>query len=258
MYPLMNLLPHPAMINAIIIDDEALAREVIKAYLKGFSQVSLVAECGDGFEGLKAIQEHKPDLVFLDIQMPKLTGFEMLELVETMPVVVFSTAYDEFALKAFELSAADYLLKPYSQARFAEAMQKVLARVASRDASSEHRLLDEFRSSSATFDRVVMRLGSKIIIIGVDQIDFVSAEDDYVAIHSEGKKYLKQMTMRAMEEGLPAQAFVRVHRSYLVAIKAINRLEAYSKDSYMAILHSGEKVPVSRTGYQALREALHF
>jgi two-component system, LytTR family, response regulator len=246
------------MIKVIIIDDEPLAREIIKSYLLEHAEIQVIAECADGFEGLKSIQQHRPDLIFLDIQMPKLTGFEMLELLEELPVVIFSTAYDEFALKAFEMSAADYLLKPYSKSRFSEALLKGIDRYHQRSTQSEREVVQQWRENPETLERIVLRMGAKIIIVSVDKVDMFSAEDDYVGIHTEGKKYLKQMTMKALEDRLPPKAFVRVHRSHIVAVKSIHRLEAYSKDSYLAVLHTGEKVPVSRTGYQALRQALDF
>jgi len=245
------------MTKAIIIDDEALARSVIRNYLSDHSEIDVVAECANGFDGLKAIHDQNPDLIFLDIQMPKLSGFELLELLDEPPVIIFSTAFDEYALRAFELSAADYLLKPYTKSRFDEALGKALNKIES-DHTNERAILDSVREDPKPIDRIAVRNGTRITIIPAAQIDFIEAQDDYVAVHAGGKKYLKQLTMKYLEDALPSHDFVRVHRSYLVAVQTINRLEAYSKDSYIAILKSGEKIPVSRNGYSLLRERLGF
>ncbi len=244
------------MIRILVIDDEPLARSIILNFLKGHSEVVVVGECVNGFEGLKAIQELQPDIVFLDVQMPKLSGFELLELLEDVPVIVFSTAFDEYAIKAFELSAADYLLKPFTKSRFNEALNRAIEKL--HAGGRDRKVLDSVRESSRPIDRIAVRNGTRITIIRAGQIDFIEAQDDYVAVHTEGKKFLKQLTMKYLEESLPSQDFVRVHRSYLVAVSQIERIEAYSKDSYLAILKDGEKIPVSRKGYQLLREQLGF
>jgi two-component system LytT family response regulator len=245
------------MIKAIIIDDEALARSVIKNYLKGRNDVEIVAECANGFEGLKAIQGEHPDLIFLDIQMPKLSGFELLELLDEPPVIIFSTAFDEYALRAFELSAADYLLKPYTRQRFDEAMAKALSKITDHHEEAVE-VARVVKVTPRPIDRIAVRNGTRITIIPSAEIDYIEAQDDYVAVHTNGKKYLKQLTMKYLEEALPSQDFVRVHRSFLVSVSLIDKLEAYSKDSYLAILKTGEKIPVSRTGYGLLRERLGF
>ncbi|MCA6078608.1 LytR/AlgR family response regulator transcription factor [Fulvivirga sedimenti] len=245
------------MIRILIIDDEPLARSIVLNFLKDHPEVEVVGECINGFEGLKAIQELQPDIVFLDVQMPKLSGFELLELLDELPVIVFSTAFDEYAIKAFELSAADYLLKPFTRKRFDEALGRAIEKLGageSRDTSA----LTTVRQSSRPIDRIAVRNGTRITIIGAGQIDFIEAQDDYVAVHAEGKKYLKQLTMKYLEESLPSEDFVRVHRSYLVSVSKIDRIEAYSKDSYVAILKGGDKIPVSRKGYQLLRDQLGF
>lgn len=244
------------MIKAVIIDDEKLARDVIKAYLKN-TEVEVVAECPNGFEGIKAINEHEPDLIFLDIQMPKLTGFEMLELIDHPPVVIFSTAFDQYAIKAFELNAADYLLKPYNEKRFMSALEKALTKVEQPDNGAE-KIVNTHREQLEKLERVVIRSGANILIIPIDDIDYFEAQDDYVAIHTGGKKYLKQMTLKWVEDVLPSDRFVRVHRSFIVAVNAIDKLEAYSKDAYIAKLKTGETVSVSRTGYSKLKETLNF
>lgn len=247
------------MIKAIIIDDEQLARDLIKRFLSDNSDIEVVAECPNGFDGAKAIAEHKPDLIFLDVQMPKLTGFEMLEIIDERPIIIFSTAFDQYALKAFEQSAADYLLKPYSKDRFKEALVKAVAQVKNNQSGEEIiEKVIEAKKEAEQLDRVVIKNGSKILILSVDDISHFEAQDDYVAVHSGGKKYLKQLTMKYLADSLPQDMFARVHRSYIVAISLIDKLEAYSKDSFIAILKTGEKIPVSRTGYNELKEKLNF
>lgn len=249
------------MIKALIIDDEKLSRELIRAYLKSHADIEVVGECENGFEGVKAILENKPDLIILDIQMPKLSGFEMLELLNDtdMPAIIFSTAYDQFAIRAFDLSATDYLLKPYTEKRFGEALEKAIKKIAfnkSNDAVKE--IISYTQENEADLERIVVRNGSKITIIPIDKINFIKAEDDFVEIHSEGKKHLKQMTMKYLVSALPGSQFCRIHRSYIVNIHQINLLEAYAKDAYIALLNNGEKIPVSKSGYQELKALLGF
>lgn len=245
--------------KAIIIDDENLARELIKAYLKKFDQVEVIAECSDGFQGLKAIQQHNPDLIFLDIQMPKITGFEMLELIENPPVVIFSTAFDQYAIKAFELNATDYLLKPYSEARFEEAVKKAIAKIGQKESNQkELEGLKETRSEQESLDRIVVKTGNKIQILALNQVHHFEAQDDYVAIHSDQGKFLKLMRMKALENGLPTGDFVRIHRSHIVNVKHIEKLELYEKDSYILYLKNGQQLPVSRSGHGRLKEVLRY
>lgn len=245
--------------KAVIIDDENLARELIKAYLKKFDQVEVIAECSDGFQGLKAIQQHNPDLIFLDIQMPKITGFEMLELIENPPVVIFSTAFDQYAIKAFELNATDYLLKPYSEARFEEAVKKALAKIGQKESNQkELEGLKETRSEQESLDRIVVKTGNKIQILALNQVHHFEAQDDYVAIHSDQGKFLKLMRMKALENGLPTGDFVRIHRSHIVNVKHIEKLELYEKDSYILYLKNGQQLPVSRSGHGRLKEVLRY
>lgn len=247
------------MIKAVVIDDEKLARDVIKSYLSKDNDIEVVAECSNGFEGIKAIQEHEPSLIFLDIQMPMLTGFEMLELLTEAPVVVFSTAFDQYAIKAFEQNAVDYLLKPYGEKRFFEALEKAKAKIGQTNTPAlNNKIVADHKESQEALSRIVIRSGSKILIIPTDKIDYFEAQDDYVALYTEGHKYLKQLTMKWLEKALPANQFVRVHRSYIAAVGMIDKLEAYTKDSYLAILKTGAKIPVSRTGYQQLKEVLNF
>lgn len=248
------------MIKAIIVDDEKLARDIIKAYLQNFAQVKVIAECGDGFQGLKAIQEHQPDLLFLDIQMPKITGFEMLELIENPPVVIFSTAFDQYAIKAFELNATDYLLKPYAEERFKGAVQKAIDKIGTKtSAQKEIETLAEKREEiSEGIDRLVVKTGNKIHILALDQIAHFEAQDDYVAIHSDQGKFLKLMRMKHLEDNLPSGDFIRVHRSHIISIKHIEKLELYEKDSYLLSLKTGTQLPVSRSGHSKLKEVLKY
>jgi two-component system, LytTR family, response regulator len=248
------------MIKALIVDDEKLARDIIKAYLKNFEQIEVVAECADGFEGLKSIQEHKPDLLFLDIQMPKITGFELLELIENPPVVIFSTAFDQYAIKAFELNATDYLLKPYAEERFKGAVQKAVNKIESHvPAQAEIEKLTEKREELAEgIDRMVVKTGNKIHILGLDQITHFEAQDDYVAIHSTQGKFLKLLRMKHLEDNLPQTEFIRIHRSHIVSIKHIEKLELYEKDNYLLSLKNGVQLPVSRNGHSKLKEVLKY
>ncbi len=246
------------MISTVIIDDEKLARDIIRNYLQDYSDIEIVEECENGFEGVKAIQKHCPGLVFLDIKMPKITGFEMLELLDAKPVIIFCTALDQHAIKAFEYNAADYLLKPYSKERFAEALEKAKAKVISRENQEEKigNLLQFARNSVETINRIVVKLGSKIHIIPVDAIIYIEAQDDYVMIHTQDGKFLKQNTMKYYEAHLTENEFARIHRSFIVAVKEILRLEAYEKDSHLVILKNNTQLKVSRTGYGKLKEVL--
>lgn len=247
-------------IRTIIIDDENLARELIKAYLAKFEQIEVILECEDGFQGLKAIQEHKPDLIFLDVQMPKITGFEMLELIDEPPVVIFSTAFDQYAIKAFELNATDYLLKPYSEERFKEAVQKAIAKVGQSEVVKKEAeaVTDSHRDQQESIDRIVVKTGNKIQILPLDSIFHFEAQDDYVAIHAKEGKFLKLMRMKHLESGLPTGTFVRIHRSHMVSVKMIEKLELYEKDSYLLTLKNGVKLPVSRSGHAKLRQELNY
>lgn len=241
------------MIKTILIDDEPLARELVREYLRDFPDVEVVAECNDGFEGLKAIQQHQPDLLFLDIQMPKINGFEMLELVDKLPKVIFTTAFEEYALRAFEVSAVDYLLKPFSKDRFAKALQKMLER--RTDVSPE--LLDNAsREMPLQQNRVVVKINGKIKIIPIQDIHYLEGADDYVKIITGEGSFLKNKTMTFFEKMLDPQQFIRVHRSYILNISQITRIDPYEKESYLAILRDGSKVVVSKTGYPKLKEVL--
>lgn len=247
-------------IRILIIDDETPAREIIKHYLKEVDSVEVVAECADGFTGLKSISELKPDLVFLDIQMPRLTGIEMLEVLTEKPEIIFTTAFDQFALRAFELNAVDYLMKPFPKRRFLIAVEKAISKIRSGMGNKEEasQLLSKKPDLPSPVNRIVVRKANSINIIPVDQIRYVEAQDDYVMIyHAEGKA-LKQQTMKFYEENLPKESFFRIHRSYIVRIEEIKRIEPYAKDNHIAILHSGDKLPVSRAGYKHLKDELNF
>lgn len=252
-------------IRVVIVDDELLARQIIRSFLEQDPQIEIVAECSNGFDGFKEINELKPDLVFLDIMMPKLTGFEMLELVEDPPVIVFSTAYDEYAIKAFEKNAVDYLLKPYSEERFKSALEKAKSKVLVEKATDTSKpklglaaVLEEHYEKVEQINRIAVKNGSKIHILSVDKIQYLEAMDDYVKIHSEVGKFLKQNTMKYYEKHLPQDDFLRIHRSYIVRLKEIAKLEQMGKDSHVAILNDGIQLNVSRAGYSRLKESLNF
>jgi len=243
------------MIKAILIDDEPLARSVVREYLQAYPEVTVVQECNDGFEGLKAISQHQPDLIFLDIQMPKINGFEMLELIDQPPSVIFTTAFDEYAIRAFESQAVDYLLKPFSKERFDKALRKWLqAKKAGTDVAPPD--LAERSQQPEESNRVVVKKGSNIIIIPVHNIHFIEAFDDYVKIHTKEGFFLKKKTMSHFEKTLDQKQFVRVHRSFLLNIQELTRIEPAEKDNHIALLKSGTKVPLSTSGYARLRDVL--
>jgi two-component system, LytTR family, response regulator len=242
--------------KVIIIDDEPLARSVVREYLQKHPQLEIVQECGDGFEGLKAIQQQQPDLLFLDIQMPKITGFEMLELLDQPPSVIFTTAYDEYAIKAFESHAVDYLLKPFNQDRFDKAIAKWQEQRSAATEKATQDLLGSASLSPSQSQRIVVKNGSKIKIIPVQDVTYLEAADDYVKIHTGDGYFLKNKTMNHFEQVLDAHQFVRSHRSYIVNVQQITRIDPYEKDSHVAVLKSGAKVPVSRSGYGKLKEVL--
>lgn len=246
------------MIRALIIDDEPLARIIVQEYLQHFPEIIVLQECGDGFEGLKAIQQHQPDLLFLDIQMPKINGFEMLELVEQPPAVIFTTAFDEYAIKAFESHAVDYLLKPFSQERFDKALQKWLdqRKPAASAPAATTPLLETAAQGPGQSQRIVVKTAGRIKIIPVEDVQYLEAADDYVKIHTKEGSYLKNKTMSHFEQVLDGTKFVRTHRSYLVNVQLITRLDPYEKESYIALLTTGAKIPVSKTGYAKLKQVL--
>jgi two-component system LytT family response regulator len=244
-------------IRAVIVDDEDLARQLLREYLKGEHDVEIVAECANGFAAVKAVSEHKPDLMFLDVQMPKLDGFEVLELVDREVAVVFVTAFDQYAMKAFDAAAVDYLLKPFGPDRLQTALQRVRRRLGENqpmpvaaDLKVAARAPDQF------IERIVVKDGSRVQIIPVGRLDYAEAQDDYVSLHSEKKSYLKQQTISSLESALDPARFVRVHRSFIVNLERIAKIEPYTKDTRVVLLSDGSQIPVSRAGYARLKELL--
>lgn len=242
--------------KAVIIDDEFLARSIVKEYLQNYPDIEVVQECGDGFEGIKAIQHHQPDLIFLDIQMPKITGFEMLELIEQPPAVIFTTAFEEYAIKAFEAHAVDYLLKPFSKERFDKAIYKWQQQNGQERQASTLKLLNTGELNPTQQNRVVVKDNGKIKIIPVVNIQYFEAADDYVKIHTATGVFLKNKTMAYFEQTLDTQNFIRIHRSYLVNVQLITRIDPYEKENHLAILSMGVRLPVSKSGYAKLKQAL--
>jgi len=238
-------------IRAIIVDDEELARRLLREMLAGHPEVEVAAECANGFEAVKAISELQPDLVFLDVQMPKLDGFEVLELTGAAMAVIFVTAYDTYALRAFEVHAVDYLLKPFSEARFQAALERAKGRLGQRPPAPAE-LAQAARPPAQYAERLVVKDGVKVHIIPIARLDYAEAQDDYVALASGGKKYLKQQTIASLEACLDPARFVRIHRSYLVNLERVTKIEPYGKDSKLAILADGARLPVSRAGYARL------
>lgn len=244
------------MLRAIVVDDEPLARQLVREYLSHHPDITIVRECANGFDAVKAVADEKPDILFLDIQMPKLSGFEVLELIEHDLVVVFTTAYDEFALKAFEVHAADYLLKPFSQERFDDALEQAKAKLSTPPAESLDRIIAETRSRNQPLERILVRDGGNVTVISVEDIDYLEAQDDYVAIKAKGRTHLKQIRLSALEDGLDQTSFVRIHRSFILNIERLARIEPYAKDSRVAILKDGTRLHVSRAGYAKLKQLL--
>jgi two-component system LytT family response regulator len=244
------------IIRAVIVDDEPPAREVLREFLAGYPEIEVVAECVNGYEAVKRVNELAPDLLFLDIQMPKLDGFEVLDLLETKPKVVFVTAYDEYALRAFEVHAIGYLLKPYTAERFSEVIANVREVVVRRDPQSLDEVARMVAQSRRPLQRIAFRDGAAINVIPVQRIDYIEAQDDYVHVFSRGEKRIKQQTLSELESLLDPTRFVRVHRSYIVNLESLARVEPYAKDSRVAVLKDGSRIPVSRSGYERLRELL--
>jgi len=240
----------------VIIDDEPLARSLVVEYIQQHPSIEIVAECNDGFQGVKAIMQHKPDLIFLDIQMPKINGFEMLELLDSTPSVIFTTAFDEYAIKAFEANAIDYLLKPFSQERFNKAIEKLSEQKSKQLQNTTSLLLEAVVQQPSQSNRIVVKTGNKIKIIQVPDVLFFEAADEYVKINTAEGYFLKKKTMQFFEQSLPADLFVRCHRSYILNISEVTRIEPYEKDNFVAILRSGVQVPVSRNGYIKLKEVM--
>lgn len=246
------------MIRTVIIDDEPLAREIIKAYLADFPEISVAAECSNGLEAIKVINEINPELIFLDIQMPKITGFEMLEVLEEIPVTIFTTAYDQYALKAFEVNAADYLLKPFSRERFREAVTKAFIFLNDRNSHRDTitKVMEQIDRKDEYLERIVFKNGSRVIIIPAEKLIYLEAQDDYVMLHSTEGRFMKLKTMKYFEDHLDPSRFIRIHRSFIVSLTAIKQLELFEKESYRITLNDGSVLPVSRNGYSKLKELL--
>jgi two-component system LytT family response regulator len=244
-------------IRAVIVDDEELARGLIREYSQMEADLEIVAECGNGFDAVKAVAEHRPDLLFLDVQMPKLNGFEVLELVGNDLAVVFVTAHDQYAMKAFDAAAVDYLLKPFDADRFRTALGRVRRRIGEKPTAPEAAELHRAaREPGRYLHRVVVKDGTRIHIIPSGQLDYAEAQDDYVALRSGGKTYLKAQTISSLESSLDPDRFVRTHRSYLVNLERVTKVEPYTRDTRIVTLMDGTKVPVSRAGYLRLKELM--
>lgn len=242
-------------IRALIVDDEDLARHVVRGLLKTHPEIEVLAECANGFEAVKACAEHKPDLIFLDVQMPKLTGLDVLELIGTDVSVIFTTAYDQYAMRAFEVHAVDYLLKPIGRERFEEALQRAKSRLGKK-LPEPHELASAARPPRQFLERLVVKDGTRVTLIPITKLDYVEAQDDYVALASQGKKHLKQQSIASLEACLDPESFVRIHRSYIVKLERVARIEPYGKDSRIAILTDNTRLPVSRAGYARLKALL--
>ena len=249
-------MPNSQQVSVLIIDDEPLARQLIIRFLQAFNEITIVGESSDGLEAYKMILEYKPDLIFLDIQMPRINGFELLEIIDNPPLIIFSTAHDEYAIKAFELNAIDYLLKPYTKERLYTATKKALNQL---ELGSFERIPKNLALNNNTYlNRIVAKNGSNVQIIPTDSIIYLESADDYVCIHCEKGKILKQVRMKYYEEHLDPELFFRVHRSYIINLEMVDKIELYSKDNYHLILKSGATIPVSRSGYKKLKERLKF
>jgi len=245
-------------IRCLIIDDEALARGLVKAYLKEEQDVEIVAECADGFEGIKAIQEHQPDLIFLDVQMPRISGLEMLELIEKKPVVIFTTAFQEHAIRAFELNAADYLLKPFTKERFLQSLEKAREKISRGPSSADLNQVIQQHAQENKPGRIVVKTATAIKVIPLEQVLYLEAQDDYVMVYTREGKFLKQQTMKFFEQVLDPHRFLRIHRSYIVNVNEVLRIEPMDKTSYLMILKDNSRLPISRSGYSLVKKVLDF
>jgi two-component system LytT family response regulator len=243
-------------IRVVIVDDEPLARGLLREWLAAHSEIEIVAECANGFEAVKAATELKPDLLMLDVQMPKLDGFDVLELVGGDIPVIFITAYDSYAVRAFEVHAVDYLLKPFSAERLAEALDRARARIGSVERPSVTELLSTARPDRTPLQRILIRERAEVHVIPVTKIDYIESQDDYVAVKCGGRSYLKEQPLGELEAQLDASAFVRIHRRYVVNLARLARIEMGVTDSRVAVLNDGTQLPISRTGYARLKELL--
>ena len=246
-----------SQIRAVIVDDEDLARQILREYLRAEEDIEVIAECSNGFDAVKTIAEHRPDLLFLDVQMPKLDGFEVLELIGNEVAVVFVTAYDQYAMKAFDAAAVDYLLKPFDLERFRTALQRVRRRLReTAPAPNASELKNAAQAPGQYAHRIIIKDGTRVHIIPVNQLDYAEAQDDYVALHTAGKTHLKQQTISSLEAALDPTRFVRVHRSFLVRLERVSKIEPYTRDTRIAVLADGSQIPVSRAGFMRLKELM--
>jgi len=247
-------------IRTILVEDEEPARELLKNFLADHYEIEVIGECADGFSGVKSINELKPDLVFLDIQMPKLSGFELLELLEINPLIIFTTAFDQYAIKAFEMSAVDYLLKPFTRERFSQAVKKSVDKFKNKqsDHTSVNAVIKAIDDKPEMLERIAVKTGSKIHVIPVDDIFFLEAEGDYVMIHTKDGKHLKEKTMKYFETHLTPSQFVRIHRSYIVNVNEILRIELYDKENYSVLLKNSTSLKASSSGYKLLKQVLNL
>jgi two-component system LytT family response regulator len=239
-------------LRIVIADDEDLARSLVREYLKDSLDLEIIGECRNGFEAVKAVTDLKPDLLLLDIQMPRLDGFEVLELIERETNVIFITAYDQYAIRAFDVHAIDYLLKPFSAERLSEALDRAKQKIDRGEPTTTAALAADARPPGTKMDRILIRDGGDVHVVPMAKIDYVEAQDDYVCFRAEGKRYLKQQTLADVEAALDPARFVRIHRSYILNVDRLAKLELYAKDSHAAILRDGTRLPVSRSGYSRL------
>ncbi len=248
-------------IKVLIVDDEPLARSLLEEHLASMKEVQVLDSCSDGFEALKSLKIQRPDVILLDIHMPKLNGFELLEVMENPPAVIFITAYDQYAIKAFEAGAIDYLLKPVALERLEKAFAK-LQQAGIEQKQEQQKALDQLNRQSGKHEeegrRIVVKNGTSIRMISTHELVYIEAYDDYVRLHLPGEFLLKKQTMNYFEEVLDPRQFVRIHRSFMIKISSLNKLEAMEKDSYVAILKNGIRLPVSRSGYDKLKQVLNW
>ncbi|HKA35466.1 MAG TPA: response regulator [Thermoanaerobaculia bacterium] len=245
-----------AVTRVLIVDDEDPARAVLREMLGGVPHVEIVGESSNGFDAVRAASELKPDCVFLDIQMPRLDGFEVMELLDPSIAVVFVTAYDQYAVKAFDVHAVDYVLKPFSETRLGEALARARARLESGRRQDAAAIAAATRPPGQFASRIVVRDGPNIRVIPVEKLDLAEARDDLVVLKSEGKTFSKAQTLAALVSSLDPSRFLRVHRSYVINLDRLRQVELYAKNSHVAILADGSRIPISREGHARLKEFL--
>ena len=248
------------VINIIIIDDEAPAREIIKHYLHDYTNIQIAGEADNGFDAMKLIKEQQPQLMFLDVQMPKLTGFELLELIENPPEIIFSTAYDQYAIRAFEQNAVDYLLKPYSQQRFDTAIQKALTRINTGVSiqTNLQSLTGILNAQPEPLSRIAVKDRQQIHVVPVRELSYIEADGDYVKLHTNKGVFLKEKTMKYFEENLPKQQFIRIHRSFIINVDEVAKIELYEKENYRVHLKNGVILKAGMAGYKALKDMIKY